>query len=402
MHKMILSGKLFFTSSIFLFLSPCLAQKGMPAKEIVTASVNTNFPQHEDFKQSMVSRLVVPAGFKVEVAASGLGKPRMMAVADNGSLYITRRDQGDVLLLKDKNGDGKFEEMKTVLTKFSGVHGIAIHDGWLYLCANRELKRARIKTDGSLEPAVLLIKDLPDGGQHPNRTISFGPDNMLYITVGSTCNDCDDANPENATILQAKPDGSGRRIYARGLRNTIGIDWQPQTHELWGADNGTDWRGDDLPPEELNRISDSANYGWPFVFGNRQPDETREDPVGVTKQEYAQKTEAPVLTLPAHSAPINLIFPGRSAGFPTEYKNDALISLHGSWNRKDPDGFKVVRVRFENGNPVAIEDFLTGFFNKSTRTRFGRPAGLAVSPDGKVYVSDDANGVIYCISSADK
>jgi glucose/arabinose dehydrogenase len=321
-----------------------------------------------------------------------------MALADNGSLYITRRDQGDVLLLKDKDGDGKFEELKTVLSQFKGVHGITIHDGWLYLCSNRELKRARIKPDGSLETAALLIKDLPDGGQHPNRTIAFGPDGLLYITVGSTCNDCADANPESATILQAKPDGSNRRIFARGLRNTIGIDWHPQTKELWGADNGTDWRGDEMPPEELNRIIDSADYGWPLIFADQQVDPTREDPPGSTKEEYAKKTQGSVLTFPAHSAPINFVFLSKAAGFPADYKDDALISFHGSWNKRNPDGFKVQRIRFENGNPVGTEDFLSGFLNKDGRSRFGRPAGLTVSSKGMVYISDDANGVIYCVS----
>jgi glucose/arabinose dehydrogenase len=385
-----------------LYCGKTAAQKGLPAKEIISASVTTHFPQHEDFKESMLSRLTVPAGFTVSIAATGLGKPRMMALAPDGSLYITRRDQGDVLLLKDRDGDGKFEELKTVLTKFKGVHGIAIREGWLYLCATRELKRARIKPDGSLETAQLLIKDLPDGGQHPNRTIAFGPDGMLYITVGSTCNDCFESNAENATILQAKPDGSARKIYARGLRNTIGIDWHPVSKDLWGADNGSDMKGDDLPPEELNRVRDSADYGWPLIYGDRQVDKTREDPPGSTKEEYAKKTEPSVMNLPAHSAPINLVFLDEATGFPADYKDDALISLHGSWNRKDPDGFKVVRVRFENGNPAAMEDFLTGFLNKDGSSRFGRPAGLVVSPKGRVYISDDANGVIYCVSVAGK
>jgi glucose/arabinose dehydrogenase len=285
-----------------------------------------------------------------------------------------------------------------VLTQFTGVHGIAIHNGWLYLCGTRELKRARIKADGTLETAVLLIKDLPDAGQHANRTIAFGPDGMLYITVGSTCNDCAETNPENATILLATPDGSKRRIYARGLRNTIGIDWHPQTKELWGADNGTDWRGNDMPPEELNKIVDSADYGWPFVYANQQVDLTREDPPGMTKEEFAMKTQPSVLTFPAHSAPINFIFLGKATGFPADYRDDALISLHGSWNKKNPDGFKVQRVRFENGKPVGTEDFLTGFLSKDGKSRFGRPAGLVVSSKGRVYVSDDANGILYCIA----
>ena len=378
------------------------AQKGFPPKETFAATVNTNFPQHEDFKESMLSRLVVAPGFKIEIAATGLGKPRMMAIAADGSMYITRRDVGDVLLLKDKDGDGRFEDLKTVHTMFPGVHGVTIHNGFLYLCANRELKRAKIKPDGMLENANTLIKDLPDGGQHGNRTIAFGPDGMLYITVGSTCNDCGETNAESATILQATPDGKKRRIYSRGLRNTIGFDWHPQTKELWGADNGTDWRGDDIPPEELNKIKDSAHYGWPLVFGAQQVDPTREDPAGTTKEAFAKTTEPSVLTFPAHSAPINFLFLNKINNLPADWKDDALITLHGSWNKTNPDGYKIQRIRFENGNPVAAEDFLTGFLNKETRSRFGRPTGLAISPKGVIYFSDDANGVIYSITSINK
>jgi len=264
------------------------------------------------------------------------------------------------------------------------------------------LKRSKLRDDGSLDETQLLIKDLPDGGQHGNRTISFGPDGMLYISVGSDCNDCNESNPEHATLLVANPDGTGRRIFARGLRNTIGMDWHPQTHELWGADNGTDWRGDEIPPEELNRIIDGAHYGWPFVYGKRVVDDTREEPVGTTKKLFALTTEPSVMEFAAHSAPINLIFLGRATSFPKDYQDDAIISFHGSWNRSKPEGFKILRVKFENGKPVGVEDFFSGFLSVDGNSRFGRPAGLSISPEGNVYVSDDANGVIYCVKPTSK
>lgn len=385
-----------------LALSPALAQKGSPPKEVITATVVTNFPQHEVFDESMLGRIKVPSGFVVTVAASGLGKPRMLAFSDKGHLYVTRRDQGDVLQLIDDDKDGKFDQLHTVVTKFPGVHGIAFHENFIYLISNRELKRAQLNGDGSVGEPELLIKDLPDGGQHGNRTIAFGPDGMLYISIGSDCNDCNESNPEHATMVVAKPDGSSRRIFARGLRNTIGMDWHPQTHELWGADNGTDWRGDDIPPEELNQIKDGAHYGWPFVYGKRVPDETREEPAGTTKKQFAMTTEPSVLDFPAHSAPINLIFLAKATGYPRDYQDDALISFHGSWNKKEPDGYKVIRVRFENGKPTGTEDFLSGFLSADGKTRFGRPAGLTTSPDGNVYMSDDVNGIIYCIKPVSK
>ncbi len=371
------------------------AQKGLPAKEKFTATVGTNYPAHVDFKENMVNNIKVPAGFKVAVAATGLGKPRIMAVREDGSMYVTRRDVGDVLLLSDKNGDGRFDDLKTVWTKFPDVHGITIHDGFLYLASSKELKRAKIQPDGMLQDTTTLFKDMPDGGQHDNRMLGFGPDGMLYITVGSDCNDCAETNPENATLLQVKPDGSSRRIFARGLRNTIGFDWQPVTKEIWACDMGTDWRGDEIPPEELNRIVDGGHYGWPQVYGKQQVDVTREDPLGTTKEAFAKTTIPAVMTFPAHSAPIDFKFIGNIKGFPQEYKEDALVTWHGSWNRSKPEGYKVQRIHFVNGKPISVDDFFTGFLNNSNNTRFGRPVALAYSNKGDLYISDDENGVIY-------
>ena len=379
-----------------------IAQRGQPPKTKTTANVTTNFPQHEDFQLTFLSRLNVPQGFTVSVAAHGLGKPRMMIFDDSGKLYITRRDQGDVLQLTDTNHDGKFDVLHTVVAQFPGVHGITVHDGYLYLCSNRELKRGKLNASGDVDEMEVLLKDLPDGGQHGNRTLAFGPDEKLYLTIGSDCNDCNESNPEHATILVAKADGTQRKIYARGLRNTIGIDWHPETKELWGADNGTDWRGEEIPPEELNKIVEGGHYGWPFVYGDRIPDETREEPAGATKADFAKTTEAPSMTFPAHSAPINFVFLAKARNFPKDYSDDALISFHGSWNRQNPEGFKVKRIRFENGKPVGEEDFLSGFLSADGKTRFGRPAGIAISPEGDVYVSDDVNGIIYCVSVKSK
>ncbi len=375
------------------------AQKGMPPKEPTQATVHTNFPQHEDFKEELLNRLKVPSGFQVSVAATGLGKPRMLCPLPDGGLYVTRRDQGDVLLLRDTDGNGRFDNMQTVLTQFKGVHGITLYDGFLYLCSNRELKRARVKPDGTLDSAKTLIKDLPDGGQHGNRTMAFGPDGWLYVSIGSTCNDCNETNAESATMLRFHADGTGRMIYAKGLRNTIGFDWHPQTKELWGADNGTDWRGEEIPPEELNKIVRDGDYGWPLVYGKQAIDKTREEPPGSTKVAYAKTTVPSVMEFPAHGAPINLIFLQQAKSFPADFQDDALISFHGSWNRQKPDGFKIVRIMYENGQPTGQGDFLTGFLSADGKTRFGRPAGLAVSPQGVLFISDDANGVIYRVTT---
>ncbi|WP_276485585.1 PQQ-dependent sugar dehydrogenase [Paraflavitalea pollutisoli] len=377
------------------------AQKGHPAKQPTSANVHTYFAAHQDFQPSLVSKLKVPTGFRVQVAASGLGKPRMMAVGANNSLYITRRDVGDVLLLQQMDANGQFQSLKTIVAQFNGVHGITIHDGWLYLCATKKLTRGKLNADGTVGPLDTLINDLPDGGQHDNRTIAFGPDNKLYVTVGSDCNDCKETNPEHATILQMNADGTERVVYARGLRNTLGFDWHPQTRELWGMDHGTDWRGDEIPPEELNKIVKNGDYGWPLVFGKQTVDPTREDPVGSTKEAYAKTTQPAVWLFPAHAAPIDFRFLGNApqANYPAGYATDALVTWHGSWNRQQPEGFKVQRIRFVNGQPIAVEDFLTGFFDPVAKTRFGRPAGLAIAPNGVIFISDDAGGVVYAVTT---
>ncbi|MET0464824.1 MAG: PQQ-dependent sugar dehydrogenase [Chitinophagaceae bacterium] len=373
------------------------AQKGAPPPEIVNINHTTNYPQHVDFTPSMINQLKVPNGWKVTVAASGLGKPRMLANGQQGELYITRRDAGDVLLLKDTDGDHRFDELQTIISEFKGVHGIALHNGWMYLCSNRDLKRYPLKPDGTVGAEQWLLNDLPDGGQHGNRTMAFGPDGKLYLSVGSTCNDCMETNKENATMLQIDTSSWKRVVWARGLRNTIGFDWSPVTQTMFGVDNGGDAKGDNWPPEELNEIKQDKDYGWPLVYAKQEADETREDPPGTTKQAYAKTTEPSILEFPAHSAPIAFQFFGNSAMVPDSLKDDGLVCWHGSWNKKNPDGFKVQRIIFENGKAVRAVDFLSGFYDRNKRTRFGRPAGLTIAADGAVFISDDANGIIYCV-----
>ena len=368
------------------------AQKGLPPKEDTKATTITNYPTNIEFNPAMVANLKVPNGWQVTVAASGLGKPRMLYNGPNGELYITRRNAGDVLLLKDTNKDNKFDELGTVVAEFPGVHGITAKDGYMYLCNNNKVLRYKMNTDGTLgKVADTLIKDLPSGGQHPNRTMDFGPDGKLYISVGSVCNDCKESDKETATMLQVDPVTWKRKLFASGLRNTIGFDFHPKTGEMWGVDNGSDTKGDEWPPEELNRIVMGGNYGFPFAYGNRVVDESREDPVGNTKEGWAKNTVPSVLEFPAHSAPIAFAFFDNGP-----QKGNALVCWHGSWNRQNPSGFKVQLIKFaENGTATASEDFLSGFLKGNER--FGRPAGIAITPTGTVYISDDANGVIYCV-----
>lgn len=243
-----------------------------------------------------------------------------MAVRDDGTVYLTRQNEGDVLLLRDADRDGEAEDVRVVATGLRLVHGVAIHGRTLYLIAPTTVWSAAIEADGTLGEPRVIIADLPDGGQHRARTIRVGPDGKLYMGVGSTCNACDETNPENATMLRSDLDGSNRETFARGLRHTIGFDWHPATGALWGMDMGTDWRGNHIPPEELNQLVAGGNYGWPFCFGARRIDRllNTTPPNGQTRAAYCAATQPAALTLTAHSAPIGLTFYD-AAAFPEPY-----------------------------------------------------------------------------------
>ena len=350
-----------------------------------------------------ISQLKLPAGFRVAKFAE-LSNPRMIAVADDGTIYVTQREPGTLSMLKDTNGDGITDVQKVVAEKKS-LHGLALHQGQMYLVAINEVFVADMKPDGTLGPLKTIISDLPDAGQHPNRTLAVGQDGMLYISVGSTCNACNEArdNPELATILRAKLDGTNRQVFATGLRNTIGFGWHPASKRLFGMDHGIDWLGDNDQREELNEIVEGAKYGWPWVYADSKINPHPKPPPAFTAEEIARMSKEPLLLYTAHSAPLQMAF-YTGAMFPAEYRNDAFVAMRGSWNRTPPSGYEVVRVRFDQGGrPTAVEPFLTGFLVKGGAPdgkdgHFARLAGLAVAKDGALLVGDDTNNVIYRVS----
>ncbi len=365
----------------------------------VPIASNVFKPAKIEATSDRVAALKAPAGFKVAPFATGLKNARIIAIAPNGAVYVSRRDQGDVLLLTDKDGDGKADGAPITVANRAGAHGLAIKDGKLYLATVKEVFVADILPDDRLGPLKLIIGDLPDAGQHANRTVAFGPDGMLYISVGSTCNTCNESNPENATILRASPDGKSRAIVASGLRNTIGFGWNPVTGELWGMDHGIDFLGDEVQPEELNKIEQGKMYGWPHVYGAGEiyPQST---PVGeISKDQWKAMSTPMVLGYAAHAAPMQMLFYS-GGNFPAQYQNDAFVTFRGSWNRDPAAGYEVARVRFDNGQPKAIEPFVTGFLTDGGKTHIARPVGLAQAKDGALLMSDDANGVIYRIAYA--
>jgi glucose/arabinose dehydrogenase len=345
------------------------------------------------------ARLKAPAGFRISQFAEGLGNVRMLTVALDGKVYATRRDEGDVVLLKDENRDGRADG-HVVVARRPQMHGIALSGNQMYLATVKDVFVADRRPDGTLGELRRIIDDLPDGGQHPNRTLAVGPDGMLYISVGSTCNACAETSPEHAALLRAKPDGSTRTIHSAGLRNTIGFAWHPTSGALWGMDHGIDWLGDDEQKEELNQLMPGTQYGWPYVYADNRFNPQDEPPGEMSMEQWARMSRTPQLLYTAHAAPMQMAF-YTAAQFPAEYRGDAFIAMRGSWNRNPPSGFEVARIRFTDGKPVAIEPFATGFLVEQPGGKWGhvgRPTGLAVAQDGALLVSDDKNGVIYRIA----
>lgn len=349
-----------------------------------------------------IQGLNLPAGFSISKWAE-ISNPRMMSVAADGTVYVSQRDPGTLSMLRDSNNDGAADIQKVVAEK-EKMHGVFVNNNQVFMATIKEVMVADRNADGSLGTPRTLITDLPDAGQHPNRTLAVH-NGQLYITIGSVCNVCVEPNPEHATIVKTSTDGGPRTIVASGLRNTIGFGWHPGNDKLFGMDHGSDFLGDEQQPEELNEIIEGQKYGWPYVHGNGilHPHVMPPAALGLTNEDWDKQSKRPVATYTSHAAPMQMQFYTGSM-FPAEYRNDAFVAMRGSWNRNPPSGYELARVRFDAaGNPQRIESFVSGFLVKGGGPSgndgyLGRLAGVAQLPDGSMLVSDDTNNVIYRIS----
>ena len=343
-----------------------------------------------------LARLTLPPGFHIAVFAEA-PHARQMAFSPGGVLLATDMSDGTVLAFPDAKHTGRAERMVLVLSGLNAPHGIAFHQGKLYVAEINAVRRydwdeAQLRAGNGQK-----IVDLPgSGGGHSTRTILFTRGKM-YVAAGSSCNVCVEDDKRRAAVTEYNEDGSGERTFAYGLRNAVGLTVNPKTNTIWATDNGRDWLGDNLPPEEVDDLGPSGgNAGWPYCYGNRIQDRSR------SKDYDCSKTIVPSVEMQAHSAPLGLLFYSGDK-FPAEYRGNLFVTFHGSWNRSVPTGYKVVRIIFnDKGEPQGPpQDFVSGWLRPGETKKgvwMGRPVGLAVGPEGALYITDDSAGVVYRVT----
>ena len=366
----------------------------------------------EDVPQGVTGEngLTVPRGFSITELTGGLTQPRRIAIAPGGTpnnydAFVAESAANRIRVLRVKNG--KVASNYFFTTKADQPYGLAFHPGgWLYVGNTNAVVRFPYKNGAtSTGAAPQTISKLTEGGynQHWTRNLLFSRDaKKLYVTVGSSCNTCEESDSQRAAVSVMNADGSDRRVFASGLRNPVGLAWQPGTSDLWTVVNERDNMGDDVPPDYLTRLKDGAFYGWPYAYTDIHRDTFPDPTYGDKNPTKVAQTTAPTVPVQAHSAALGVAFyPDKISGvgarpFPREYSRDAFLAFHGSWNRSAKTGYKIVRVHFENGAPVEVSDFLRGFLKPGGV--WGRPVDVQVAPDGALLVSDDGGGKIWRIA----
>ena len=349
----------------------------------VGAGLNTN---------QLLKKVTLPPGFKIKLYAEKVPNARSMTLSPSGTVFVGTRKKGNVYAVMDKDQDQKADEVLTIAAGLNMPNGVAFRDGHLYVAeVNRIIRFNDIEQNLSRPPLPAGIFDgYPSDRHHGWKFIRFGPDGKLYVPVGAPCNICESQNRVYASLTRLNPDGQNLEIFAHGIRNTVGFDWHPVTQELWFTDNGRDWLGDDIPPDELNRAATPGlHFGYPYCHGR-----TIADPDFGHKRACGEFT-APAIELDPHVAALGMRFyTGRM--FPAEYRHQIFIAEHGSWNRNKKIGYRISVVTLENNRTASYKPFAQGW--KIEEGFWGRPVDLLVMPDGALLVSDDYKGAIYRIS----
>jgi glucose/arabinose dehydrogenase len=340
--------------------------------------------------------LQTPADLRVSLYATGLPNARFMALGPNGDVFVGCWYAGTVSVLLNRNGAKQASRVVTLLSGLDVPHGVAYRSGYLYVTQEDRLSRWRYNAAAvSLTDGQRVISGIPAGGRHVTRTVTFGPDGSIYVSVGSSCNECVDAS-NRAVIMKYRADGTGGQVYASGLRNAVGLAFQPGTGRLWAVDNGEDSLGDNIPPDEIDLIKRGGNYGWPYCYGDGQ-----RDPSVAAGAGYCAGTVNPAVALPAHSAPLGMTF-STGTQLPARYRSGVFVAYHGSTYRSQPTGYKVVYIPVNGTHVGAPQDVVTGWLPAGATSggaAWGRPVGLLVAPDGSLLISDDQVGAVYRLSA---
>ncbi len=340
--------------------------------------------------------LMLPSGFDVNIYATKLGGARFMAVRPTDGMLFVADANGRILILPDDNNDGVADRTQVFASNLNQPSSIAFYQDWVYVGETNEVVRFpapnnAMTAQGNKE---VVVGNLPTGG-HWTRTVVFGPDGKLYVSVGSSCNLCEEKDPRRAAINVYDPDGTNGRLYATGLRNAVGVAFQPGTGQMWVTVNGRDSIGDDIPPDDLRTVSDGTFYGWPYCYNGPTPNPEYKD--------AARCADVPPdsVALQAHSAVLGIAF-GDQFAAPQQYKDSIYLAFHGSWNRTVKTGYKVVRVPLVNGVPGTPEDFAFGWLPGNADDPgkvWGRPVGVTIGKDGALYITDDSTGTLYRITA---
>jgi glucose/arabinose dehydrogenase len=349
-------------------------------------------------RDSELDELRLPAGFSIELYTAKVPNARSLALGPDGIVYVSTRNDDRIYAVLDHDRDREVDEVITVLRGLDTPNGIAYRDGDLYVAETDRIWRYE-GIDGHLDdpPEPELITDeLPSHHAHGWRYIAFGPDGWLYVGVGAPCNVCERKNPIYASIARLRADGSGLEVFAHGVRNSVGFDWHPKTDEMWFTDNGRDGLGDDIPPDELNRApSEGLHFGFPYCHGGKILDPDYGE--GRSCAEF----EPPVQRLGPHVAALGMRFYTGDM-FPKKYRNAVIFAEHGSWDRSEPIGYRVMVVRLSGNEPLGYEPLVEGFLDEESGEAWGRPVDVEVLADGSLLVSDDEGGAIYRVTYGTK